>query len=195
MPESATPATPEPVSQLDILQSIAATLAAVQGQARAGTDVGAALEQMTKTLSELAQRTRPENPEHNRISAYNPRGLRDAERPQLKCEMYWVGYPITPETQTDEEIEAMNRLEPGAYTVTKANGVTIPFTVEGRRKQNGALESLWVNFPCKGDQSTDHRSQVAYCREAMGEPMPSLESLMAEVTRLKASLAVATIGG
>lgn len=190
-------AVPEPntlPSQTDILQQIAQTLAQVQAQVAQGQTSGnaAALDKMTQTLAELATRTRPENPEHPDISAYsNPTGEKSDPKPAFKCDMYWVGYPLVRETQTPAEIEALNLLEPGSYRVTKANGVTIPFTVEGKRRQNGTLDSLWVTFPCKGDQSTDHRSQIAYCREAMGQKVASVDDLMAEIQTLRAELQVA----
>lgn len=176
----------EEMTQVDVLQQIAATLAQVQAQATGGSNIGAALEKITETLAGVANRARPENPEHTHISAFNPRGLRPEARPQLKCDVYWVGHPETPDTLLDSEIEALNALEPGEYRVTKANGNTIPFTVEAKRNEGGKLTELWVRFPCKGDQSTDHRSKTDYCREAMGEKVPSLTDLMQQVRDLKA---------
>lgn len=179
-------------SQTDILLQIAQTLATVQGQAAQGADVGRALEAMTKTLAELATRTRPENPEANGISAYSyPEGDHRHPKEPLKCAMFWVGYPLTIETLTPAEVEVLNRLRPGASRVTKGNGEQIPFTVEGKYKQDGSLSELWVQFPCKGDQSTDHRSLIDYCREASGEAMPTVAGLQVELARLQATLAAA----
>lgn len=175
------------VTQTDILLQIAQTLASVQGQAKQGQDVGAALDKMTQTLAELATRTRPENPEHNGISAYSyPEGDFKHPKEAFKCEFFWCGYPLPHENHTPQEIAALNSLQPGEYRVTKGNGNQIPFTVEGKRKQNGELSELWVRFPCKGDQSTDHRSLVDYCKEAMGEKIPNLTELMAELQKMKA---------
>lgn len=173
------------ITQTDILQQIANTLAAVQASASQGQNVTDALDKITDTLAGVALRARPENPEHNRISAFNPKGLRDGERPQLKCEMWWVGYPETPETLTDSEIEHLNMLLPGNYTVTKANGLQIPFTVTVKTRIDGSYERMEVTFPCKDEARSDHRSKTDYIREAMGEKIPSLQELMAEVARLR----------
>jgi hypothetical protein len=178
------------ISQTDILLQIAQTLATVQGQAQGGMDVASALDKMTQTLAELANRTRPENPEHNGISAFShPEGDFKHPKDPFKCEMFWCGYPLTLETHTPAEIAALNTLEPGDYFVTKGNGNRVPFTVTGRKRQNGTLESLWIAFPCKGDQSTDHRSLIDYCREAMGEKVRSISDMQSEIAALREQLA------
>lgn len=172
----------EDLTQVDILKQIADTLATVKASASPND---ALLEKISETLAGVANRQRPENPEHSRVSHYNPKGLKDAERPQLKCAIYWVGYPESIDTLRDDEIEALNLLQPGEYRVTKGNGVTIPFTVEGKRNDAGVLHELWVRFPCTGDQRSDHRSKVEYCKEAMGEKVPTVAELMAQVRELQ----------
>jgi hypothetical protein len=185
------PTDPEP-NTTDILLQIAQTLAAVQGQAQSGADVHLALDKMTQTLAELATRTRPENPEHSGISAYsNPLGDYKDPKPPLQCEILWVGYPLTLETLTPLEVSWVNRLRPIETTVTKGNGNVIPFKVEGKKRIDGTYERLEVSFPCKGDQSTDHRSMIDYCAEALGEKLPTLRELQAELERVKRELAAA----
>lgn len=175
------------ISQAEIQLAILQTLRELRTQSAGGSDITGALQQITETLAGVANRSRPENPEHNGISAYSyPEGDFKHPKEAFKCEMFWCGYPLPHENHTPTEIAALNSLVPGDYRVTKGNGNQIPFTVEGKRKQNGELSELWVKFPCKGDQSTDHRSLVDYCREAMGEKMPSLAELMADLERLKA---------
>lgn len=182
----------ETVSQTDVLLQIAQTLAAVQAQAMGGADITAALKQITETLAGVANRSRPENPDHNGISAFSyPEGDYAHPKEKLKCEMYWVGFPETAETLTPTEIACLNALMPGEYFVTKGNGDRIPFNVSGKKKQNGDLESLWIDFPCKGDQRHDHRSKVDYCREAMGEKVKSYDDLMKELETLRAVVAAA----
>lgn len=177
-------------TQTDILLQIAQTLAKVQAQASQSADTGGMLDKMTATLAELATRSRPENPETAAISAYSyPEGDKAHPKAPLKCDMYWVGYPMTIETLRPDEVDALNRLEPGDYFVTKGNGIRIPFTVAGKRKQNGDLSELWISFPCKDDQKTDHRTLVEYCREAMGEKIPTLLELETELAVLRAKLA------
>lgn len=190
-PDPTRPAPPiQAPSQTDVMLQIAQLLAETRDKASQGADVSTALEQMTKTLAELTTRTMPENRRANGISAYShPEGDYEHPKTPLKCAMYWVGYPLTIETLTPPEIESLNALVPGDYRVTKGNGNQIPFTVEGKRTQSGALESLWVRFPCAGDQSTDHRSMSDYCLEAMGHKVPTLTELLAELATVKAALA------
>lgn len=177
----------EEISQAEVQLAILQTLKELRTQSAGGGDIGGALQQITETLAGVANRSRPENPDHNGISAYShPEGDFKHPKDPFRCEMFWCGYPLPHENHTPAEVAALNSLEPGEYRVTKGNGNEIPFTVEGKRKQNGQLSELWVRFPCKGDQSTDHRSLIDYCREAMGEKVPSLSDLMAEVQKLKA---------
>lgn len=179
------------ISQAELNLEILKTLKEIRSQAAAGTDVGDVLEKVTSTLEAVSTRTMPENREHTRISHFNPTGKRDHERPQLKCDMWWVGYPETPETLTDAEIEALNTLQPGHYFVTKGNGDRIAFTVTPRQNSIGKLERLEIMFPCKGDQSSDHRSKIEYIHEAMGAKVPSVSELMAELAKVKHELATA----
>ncbi len=184
------PMADEMPNQAQMNLEILKTLQAIQASASGGSDVTEALKQITETLAGVANRSRPENPQHNGISAYSyPEGDYKRPKPPLKCDMYWVGYPLTLETLTPIEIDTLNTLTPGNYRVTKSNGIEIPFTVEGKTKMNGNLESLSVQFPCKGEQSTDHGSMVSYIRQAMGEKIPNLDQLMAELDKVKQQLA------
>lgn len=181
---------PTPPSQADMMLQIAQLLADTREKSSQGADVSTALEQMTKTLAELTTRTMPENRRSTGISAFShPEGDYVKPKAPLKCAMNWVGYPLTLETLRPDEVEALNQLEPGDYRVTKANLNTIPFVVAPKRTQNGALESLSIYFPCKGDQASDHRSMIDYCMEAMGRAVPTLEQLSAELAKVKAELA------
>lgn len=193
-PQTAAPVpAPAPTSNVDVLLQIAQTLAAVQAQAAQGTDMSQALDKLSQTMGEMSNRMRPENPSHSGVSVYShPEG--DFKRPKapLKCEMTWVGIPCTLETLTPAEVDALNKLEPGDYMVTKGNNERIPFTVAAKRKQNGSLAELSIMFPAKGDQKNDHRSITDYCREAMGEIVPTMDALLAELARLKSELGAAS---
>lgn len=179
-------------TQADVNLAILQTLKDLRAQAAGGGNIGEALEKITDTLAGVANRTRPENPEHTGISAYsNPGGDYKEPKKALQCEIFWIGYPLTVETLTPLEIDVLNALKPGNYRVTKGNGNMIPFTVTGKTNDAGKIIELWVAFPCKGDQSTDHRSMVDYCREAMGEAVPSISDLMAELEKVKKELATA----
>ena len=172
------------ITQADVNLAILQTLKDLKAQQSGGADIGAALERITDTLAGVANRTRPENPEHNRISWNNPAGLKESERPQLKCKFFWVGAPLELHLLDDREINALNLLEVGDYRVTKANGNTIPFTVSAKKSDSGKLMEMSVQFPCNGDQSSDHRSMVAYIHEAMGQAVPTLDDLMRQVDAL-----------
>lgn len=178
------------ITQTDLLLQIAQTLKAVQENAQGGGAIAATLDKITETLAGVANRARPENPEPNGISAFsNPKGDYVEPKPPLKCPMTWVGYPLETESLTPAEVAAVNKLEPGEYFVTKGNGNQIPFRVEAKRNLTGGIEKLEITFPCKGEQSADHRSMLAYCREAVGEKMPTADDLMAQITELRAKLA------
>jgi hypothetical protein len=174
------------VTQADVMLKIAELLKDIKGE---NDDV---LKQLALNQTEMLVRAMPENKQHPGISAYSyPEGDLKAPKPRLKCDILWVGYPETVETLTPAEIEALNALEPGNYMVTKANGNRVPFLVEAKRTLDGRVESLSVWFPCKGDQAQDHRSKLDYCREAMGEKLPTLAELQAELARVQRELAAA----
>ena len=123
------------------------------------------------------------------ISANNPLGERDHPRPPLKCRMFWVGYDLREESLPREEIELLNRMQPGHYRVTKADGKSIPFDVQARTDDAGKLESLAFHFPCKGpDDRQSHGSMLTYLQMCLGESI-SREDLLAQVAALKGQLA------
>lgn len=123
------------------------------------------------------------------ISALNPLGERDHPRPDLKCKMIWVGHELTKEGLSREEIELLNRMQPGEYRVTKADGLTIPFRVSSRVKDSGALDHLSFHFPCKTpEHRQNHAPMTSYLREVLGEAQ-TVQTLQAEVERLRALVA------
>lgn len=123
------------------------------------------------------------------VSSLNPLGERDHPRPELKCKMIWVGYKMAKDTLTRQEIELLNRLQPGDYRVTKADGRTIPFKVTPKYTDNGNLEHLNIHFPCKlAEDRQNHLSMVSYLSEALGE-VANTDTLKAQIASLKAQLA------
>ncbi len=148
------------------------------------------LRDVVSLQQDMLVRQMPENKQPTGVSAYSyPEGDRLRPRPPLKCEMFWVGYPLDLDTLTPPEIDVLNQLEPGEFRVRKANGNLIPFTVEAKRTMGGKIQQLWVNFPCKGDQSTDHGSMVSYCQQALGMKVPTMEEMQAELAKLRGTLA------
>ena len=103
--------------------------------------------------------------------------------------MFWVGYDLRAESLTREELDVLNRMEPGHYRVTKADGKSIPFDVQARQDDAGKLESLAFHFPCKGpDEQQSHNSMQMYLQMCLGESV-SREDLLSQVAALKGQLA------
>ena len=123
------------------------------------------------------------------ISFLNPLGERDHPRPELKCRIVWAGYEESKESLTREEIELLNQVQPGDYRVTKADGVSIPFTVKGKTGNNGRLEMLRFSFPCKNvEDRMGIRSKVDWLKEVLGEKVPSSAALLDEIAKLRAQI-------
>lgn len=139
---------------------------------------------------ERLKREMPENKQSPGISVYSyPEGDLKRPKPDLKCRMFWVGYPLTTETLTPREVELLNRLEAGEFRVTKTDGTPIPFRVAAKHNDRMQLEELAISFPCKGEHRHNHGSMVSYMQQALGDRIPSTDELMAEVQKLKAELA------
>ena len=138
------------------------------------------------------EKARPrENPQYPGISGLNPLGELAHPRPELRCKMFWVGYRLNKDMLTHEEIDLLNKVTPGEYRVTKSDGTMVPFTVDGKQDLAGRLERLTFHFPCKNtDDRMNHMPMISYLREAMGEALPSVDRLMAQVRALKAELAL-----
>jgi hypothetical protein len=185
---------PEPVADTGMAGLLAQMAAMQQETARlllemrqSGTSGNAgAIEKLLEQQERLLVKTRPENAEHPGISVYSyPEGELTRPKPELKCKFIWCGQEESRDQLTPEEIDLRNKLEPGTYKVTKANGQRISFNVAAKRTDSGKLEQLTVWFPCKNEHKTDHMSNVAYLRQVLGESIPSLEELMRENARLR----------
>ena len=183
--KAATPAT-EP-SNADVTKAILALAEAIKAGKTDGT--AEKLSSIEKFLIEREE-SRPHENVFNppMLSHYNPKGDRDFPRTELKCQMYWVGFKMAKENLRQTEIELMNRLEPGNYRVTKADGRSIPFTVSAKHDESGKLDRLSVYFPCKNTEDrSNHLSMESYLREVLGEAY-STESLRAQIESLQTQL-------
>lgn len=196
-----TPTAPaEQPSMASVLAMMATLIEKMGNGQKSDTEQAAALKQI-ELMEQLVVKTRPENVDYPRISAYSyPEGDVARPKPALKCQILWCGYELHATTMTPEEIEALNTLVPGEYRVTKADGTSIPFRVQGKNSDTldaqgrPQLESLSIWFPCKGDQRQSHMSLLSYCHQAMGHAIPSTADLLAELARLKQELAAAKPG-
>ena len=185
----------EPVTQSDVLSMFRALLNEMKTASPADAERAAIEAERLLLEQERLKREMPENRQSPGISVFStPKGDLVDPKPELKCKMFWVGYPLITETLTPLEVDLLNRLEPGEFRVTKSDGAQIPFRVAAKRNDRFALEELAITFPCKGEHKHNHGSMVSYMQQALGDYIPSQAELMAELQRLKAELAAARVG-
>lgn len=198
--EMQSPEVPTAPTMAIVLAQIAAIMERLSTPKETDTDRDAAYRQI-ELIERLITKTHPENVDHPGKSVYSyPEGDVARPKPEMKCRFYWVGYELHPETLRPEEIELLNRLTPGEYRVTKADGVDIPFRVTAKAsdklddKGKPTIEELSVWFPCKGDQRQNHLSMISYIQQALGDKIPTVQEMMRELTKLKRELEQARAG-
>lgn len=132
----------------------------------------------------------PSNKTHPGISVFSyPEGDRARPRPELKCEMYWVGYPIDLDTTTAEELELLNLAEPGVYAFIRTDRSRDTLTINGDRTPDGRVAKMMFQFPVTENRET-LPSMTDMLRTAFGVKSPEqleLDALRAEVLRLRKS--------
>ena len=201
-PEAASRPEPPPASLPSVnMADVLALIKQLAIELRATPSDTGAQETATKQvelIERLITKTHPENIDHPGIGVYSyPEGDLAHPKEPLKCRMIWCGYDVRTETMTPGEIALLNRLQPGEFRVTKADGTGIPFRVSAKLsdKLDGqgrpTYEELSVWFPCKGDARQNHMSMSSYLRQALGDKLPTLDEAMAELAKLKAELASA----
>jgi hypothetical protein len=182
--------------KLEALQEqVAALLAAKSAPATSDDD------RLEKILLRVAQMSadaheraaNPSNKTHPGISVFSrPMGERADPRDALKCEMFWVGYPIDLDTTTDAEINLLNLAEPGSYHFKRTDSTLDTLTVSGDRTPDGRVHRLMFEFPITERRET-LPSMENMLRTSFGVKTPEqieLDALRAEVARLKVSDAV-----
>ena len=162
---------------------------------QAGPTKDAAYRQI-ELIEKLITKTQPENIHHPEIGVYShPEGNVAHPTAELKCRFLWIGYDLRPETLTPLEIDLLNRLVPGEYRVTKADGTGIPFRIRAKESDRldsagkPAIEELSIWFPCTGDHRQNHLSMVDYMRQALGDKLPTSAEMLKEIAKLRAELA------
>lgn len=147
-------ATPESL-RAEIASLQAQVTALLQAQNMSAPSGGITEERLEKMLTRVAQITaeaqeraaNPSNKVHPHISVYSyPEGDIARRRPDLKCPMFWVGYPIEWDTTTAEEIELLNLAEPGIYTFLRTDGTADELTITGERNPAGKISKLLFHF-------------------------------------------------
>lgn len=118
-----------------------------------------------------------------RISPFNLRGQKDYPNPRLKCEMY-IPWRLDPNVEAEspsldrEEIELLNLLEPGTYTVERTDGVRAPCSVVGvRNGVTGNLERISLLGP--KDPDTNHH--VGLFSNENKQTWPTLKNLVRQI--------------
>ena len=90
---------------------------------------------------------RPENNFPPDISVFNLRGDKDFKRPRLKCE-FFIPWPVTndQESLTREELELLNLLTPGEFSVLRSDRTRIKMTVRQINKlDSDAPSRIMIN--------------------------------------------------
>jgi hypothetical protein len=189
--------------QLDALKGQLETILEAQGKLGPKSGIGAVDdERLEKILLRVAQMSadaheraaNPSNKTHPAISVFSrPKGDRDDPRDALKCEMFWVGYPVDTDTTTDEEINLLNVAEPGTFQFTRTDRTTDTLTVIGERAPDGQIAKLLFTFPTRENRES-LPSMCAMLKSAFNVKTPEqieLDKLRAEVERLRSA---ATVG-
>lgn len=139
--EPAMGSTPGQIPQASLenimLMLVDALRGVASGQANAQQVAAAALES-------AARQQQPDNKFAPLISVFNPQGDLQYPKPDLKCKMY-LPWEAEKESLTWEEIELLNLLQAGEYTVKRNDGTKIMITVKIVRNLNGRPERLLMN--------------------------------------------------
>lgn len=177
-------------TQVAALQMTVQALLAQKGNGLSEDRLEAILGRVAQMSADAAEKAaNPSNKTHPGISVYSrSKGDREDPRDALKCQMFWVGYPIDRDTTTDEEINLFNVAEPGIYTFTRTDGSLERLTVTGDRDAAGHTTRLLFTF-----LTTERRdslpSMVSILREVFKVKTPEqleLERLRSEVEALRA---------
>lgn len=197
----APPVVREPAPSMSDMLALIKQLAQELRANPAPSDAADTASKQVELIERLITKTHPENIDNPGISVYSyPEGDRLHPKPPLQCKVFWCGYQLNTDTLTPLEVELLNRLKPGEYRVTKADGIGIPFRVSEKHSDKldaqgrPTLEELSVWFPCKGDARQNHLSMTSYLQQALGDKLPTIEEALAELAKLKAELASAQMG-
>jgi hypothetical protein len=105
----------------------------------------------------------PENKTSPQISVFShPEGERDRPKAKLKCRMYFGSAPIEAQTCTPAEIDALNKLTPGAYRVTKTDGAKVVVDITGQVNANRQVERLWIVIPKDDENKNGYGPSLCY---------------------------------
>lgn len=122
--------------------------------------------------AQLKQTARKSNARPHGISRFNPRGEKDYPMPELKCVVH-MPWPLRPGLHgcTREEVELLNRIEPGEYKIDLLDGTSdLPITVIGAKNAaTGDVDSL--AFMGARDESGQYATLFTNERKQVMPPM------------------------
>lgn len=181
--------TPTPQKPLSVDERLLAILEAQQQSSAAQSTMAHA------TAKRLAPKSLDIG-EISQISPFNPRGEREFPMPRLKCEMF-APWKMDPNShgQTREEVELLNMLEPGDYTITMNDDSTLAICIVGTRNHaTGKLERLEFKrkndqglpegSPFNNDNKQQFRSLAIILREILGDKAEDVLTMKQEKARI-----------
>lgn len=140
---------------------------------------------------QLRQTRRRSNQAGALRSPFNPRGDKDFPMPDLKCEM-WVPFKLSdPHTGglDREEVELLNLLEPGEYTIEMNDGAAQIVCVIGTRNtETGKLYKLAM----VGPRDEDGKHTGLFTKERR-QQFPSLKSMLRQIIGQDGTASVMTM--
>lgn len=177
-------------AQVASLQSTVQLLLAQKSSGLDEDKLEAILTRVAQISAEAQERAaNPSNKTHPAISVFSrPKGDREDPRDPLKCEMLWGGYPIGPDTTTDEEITLLNLAEPGEFAFSRTDGSRDTLFVRAQRNAAGAVHRLFFEFQTKENRETlpSMASMLRQAYHVKSAEQLELERLRKEVEELRA---------
>lgn len=122
-----------------------------------------------------ARLTKRENEQGTGLSAYRPDG---SPTVPLKCEMFWVGFPMDPDLLSAEEVALFNQVDTdGEFLFHRTDGSQEKLTVKIDRKASGEPRRMEFFFACRDQLRHNLPSTAAILREAYGFPSADQQEL------------------
>ena len=123
-----------------------------------------------------------ENEHGTGISVFNPKG---GMRSALKCDMFWVGYPLEVDNLSEAEIAVLNQAVEGEFSFTRTDGTREKLSVKATYGNDRDLRKLEFFFPCQGLMKHNLPGKTPMLSEAFGLKTPEQD----ELDRLRAAVA------
>lgn len=118
------------------------------------------------------------------ISPFNPRGEKDFPMPALKCEI-WYQFKMTPDfphALDREEIELMNLITPGTYTILMNDEQPQVICVTGKMN---SITNTWDSMAFKGPKDEEGNYTGLFTLERRAR-FPSTKSILRQILGDKA---------